>query len=110
MLYKYLPPERIDVLENLKIRFSPLKSLNDPYESRPLLSVPNQNEIIEESIKEINELWATVKKEDKTVKNIIAYEKSLKEIQSHHQKTFNKFNLANILMEYFNDSQGVLSL
>lgn len=31
-LFKYLPVERIDVLENLKIRMSPLKSLNDPYE------------------------------------------------------------------------------
>ncbi len=32
MLYKYLPPERIDVLENLTIRFTQLLSLNDPFE------------------------------------------------------------------------------
>jgi hypothetical protein len=32
-LFKYLPPERIDVLENMKIRFTSVVSLNDPYES-----------------------------------------------------------------------------
>jgi hypothetical protein len=32
-LFKYLPPERIDVLENMKIRFTSIVSLNDPYES-----------------------------------------------------------------------------
>lgn len=32
-LYKYLPIDRIDVIEKLKIRMSPLLSLNDPFES-----------------------------------------------------------------------------
>ncbi|WP_052132451.1 DUF2971 domain-containing protein [Vibrio variabilis] len=32
MYFKYLPAERLDVLQNLKIRFSPLSELNDPYE------------------------------------------------------------------------------
>ena len=32
MLFKYLPPERIDVLRESKIRFTPLLSLNDPFE------------------------------------------------------------------------------
>ncbi|MBI6947597.1 DUF2971 domain-containing protein [Pseudomonas koreensis] len=32
MLYKYLPPERIDVIQNLAIRFTQLLSLNDPFE------------------------------------------------------------------------------
>lgn len=32
MLYKYLPPERIDVIKNCKIRFTQLLSLNDPFE------------------------------------------------------------------------------
>lgn len=34
-LYKYLPAERIDVLENLKIRFTQAGSLNDPFELKP---------------------------------------------------------------------------
>lgn len=32
MLYKYLSPERIDVIQNMKIRFTPVVSLNDPFE------------------------------------------------------------------------------
>lgn len=32
MLFKYLPPERIDVLRETRIRFTPLLSLNDPFE------------------------------------------------------------------------------
>lgn len=32
MLYKYLPPERVDVLTEQRLRFTPLLSLNDPFE------------------------------------------------------------------------------
>ncbi|EMP56956.1 hypothetical protein MSNKSG1_02816 [Marinobacter santoriniensis NKSG1] len=32
MLYKFLPPERVDVLEALRIRFTSVVSLNDPFE------------------------------------------------------------------------------
>lgn len=32
MLYKYLPPERVDVIESCRIRFTQLLSLNDPFE------------------------------------------------------------------------------
>lgn len=39
MLYKYLPPERVDVLSSNRIRFSPFKSLNDPFEATPLIDV-----------------------------------------------------------------------
>jgi hypothetical protein len=35
-LYKYLRPERTDVLEKLQIRFSPAISMNDAFELRPL--------------------------------------------------------------------------
>ena len=35
ILYKYLPPSRVDVLEHGRIRFSPVAELNDPFESRP---------------------------------------------------------------------------
>ncbi len=38
ILYKYFPPERVDVLQNLKIRFSQPRIYNDPFELRP---VPN---------------------------------------------------------------------
>ena len=34
-LYKYLCPERVDVLQNLNIRFTQVSALNDPFESFP---------------------------------------------------------------------------
>jgi len=37
LLYKYLPPRRIDVLLRKRIRFSPPEDLNDPFESRPVV-------------------------------------------------------------------------
>ena len=37
ILYKYLPPSRVDVLLRKRIRFSPPEDLNDPFESRPVV-------------------------------------------------------------------------
>ncbi len=49
ILYKYLPPARIDVIRNCKIRFTQYGDFNDPFELNP-----NINKIAEES--EIKEL------------------------------------------------------
>lgn len=38
VLYKYFPPERIDVLQDLRIRFSQPRIYNDPFELRPVAS------------------------------------------------------------------------
>lgn len=35
MLYKYLRPERVDVLKRLEVRFTQADALNDPFELRP---------------------------------------------------------------------------
>jgi Protein of unknown function (DUF2971) len=35
MLYKYVRPERIDIIENLELRFTQPGALNDPFELRP---------------------------------------------------------------------------
>jgi hypothetical protein len=35
-IYKYLHPDRVDVLESLRIRFSPAVSMNDAFELKPL--------------------------------------------------------------------------
>jgi hypothetical protein len=55
VLYKYLPPERLDVLENGLIRYSQLASFNDPLESSPFMGVlpdegPLQN-VIDDTIR-----------------------------------------------------------
>jgi hypothetical protein len=36
-LYKYVPSERLDVLRNLRIRFTQPSAQNDPFEFRPLV-------------------------------------------------------------------------
>ncbi|HRE04617.1 MAG TPA: DUF2971 domain-containing protein [Opitutaceae bacterium] len=37
VLYKYFPPDRVDTLQNCRIRFTPPGSFNDPFEFRPAL-------------------------------------------------------------------------
>jgi hypothetical protein len=37
ILYKYLPPERLDVLEKRRIRFTQPGDFNDPFEFRPCI-------------------------------------------------------------------------
>jgi hypothetical protein len=39
--FKYLPPERIDVLENCSLRFTPFAELNDPFEAAPRATPPS---------------------------------------------------------------------
>jgi hypothetical protein len=44
VLYKYLPPERIDILENMEVRFSPPTDFNDTFDADfliPLHSDPS---------------------------------------------------------------------
>ena len=38
IVYKYLQPERVDVLKFGRIRFTQLEALNDPFEGLPCLS------------------------------------------------------------------------
>lgn len=79
MLFKYLPPERKDVLENLCIRFTPLRSLNDPFESLPLVdTTEHQEQLVKEAVKELDELWANAREEDKTEANL----QELKEVRN----------------------------
>jgi hypothetical protein len=35
LIYKYVVPERIDVIENVSIRFTQADALNDPFEIKP---------------------------------------------------------------------------
>lgn len=51
-LYKYLEPERVDVLENRKIRFSQINALNDPFEGKPFYDRLAPAGIIAEKLEE----------------------------------------------------------
>lgn len=48
MLYKYVTPERIDIIQNLKIRFTRYDELNDPFECRFVVNpIPKEQEVAE---------------------------------------------------------------
>lgn len=59
MLYKYVTPERIDIIQNLKIRFTPYNELNDPFECRFVLN-PTPDEQEEAEADDYNAEWAQV--------------------------------------------------
>ena len=46
-LYKYLHPDRIDVLKNQSIRFSPPIAFNDPFEFKPVMSGVASNDFFQ---------------------------------------------------------------
>lgn len=50
-LYKYLKPQRVDVLNRLMIRFTPPIAFNDPFELKPSHEVSKDRAILEEEAK-----------------------------------------------------------
>jgi hypothetical protein len=49
-LYKYVPPERLDVLGNLRIRFTQPNAQNDPFEFRPLVKRFRRPEVARQAL------------------------------------------------------------
>jgi hypothetical protein len=74
MLYKYLSKDRVDVLQNLKIRFSQPQALNDPFESLPLINLEAPTrELIKKSRRMLRNFGThcqSMKKPKKTKKNL----------------------------------------
>ncbi len=54
ILYKYLPPTRIDVLEQLALRFTQPLAFNDPFDSHPYVDTPG-----------LGQVWAGLSPEEK---------------------------------------------
>ncbi len=111
MLFKYLPIDRIDVLENLKIRFSPLMSLNDPFECQPLVDMKNEShQFVEKMLRDLDELWENTAIEEKTEENRKILEQTRAELIADVKKKTNSFVVGQGLMARLNDNLGVLSL
>lgn len=51
-IYKYVTPERIDVVERARIRFSQVDALNDPFELRPIFKQLATREVWEKGVLE----------------------------------------------------------
>lgn len=70
MLYKYLSPERIDVIHDKKIRYSQSCALNDPFEASFLISdKAAENKIINALYESATEFWNSLKETEKTKEN-----------------------------------------
>lgn len=111
MYYKYLPDERLDVLENLKIRFSPLGSLNDPFEKAPLIDIKEEREkAISKVINDANTIWDKVDIKEKTSENreILEAHKTHMEKQGNSQLSPN--TIGNNVVSALADNFGILSL
>ena len=111
VLYKYLPIERLDVIENLKIRFSPLKSLNDPFESLPLVDAEAKVELaVNELLAELEQLWENTPVHEKTPENLKLLEENKAAVCEGVRSALEPSVVGEGLMDLLHDNFGVLSL
>ncbi|MDW5287104.1 DUF2971 domain-containing protein [Alteromonas macleodii] len=111
MLFKYLPAERIDVLENLKIRFSPLGSLNDPFEAQPLIDLGEEREQQINTISiNLEALWERTPDDEKTEENRALLESEKEKLLVDLHEMTSPFNVGQELVSRFSDMLGILSL
>ncbi|WP_428718064.1 DUF2971 domain-containing protein [Undibacterium curvum] len=109
MLFKYLSPARIDVLEHLLIRFTQPSALNDPFESAILVDASNsldmksvllefRNSLAGDGIIPINE-----DERDEL-------ERELAKLEAYAEDLMHPSSLGNKLVALLDRAQGVLSL
>jgi hypothetical protein len=111
MLYKYLPTDRLNVIEDLKIRFSPLRSLNDPFESSPLIDASFEKEFLREKIETESEaLWDKASPEEQNVENRKFLDKIKAELLNNLDVNVTPTRMGKELVDQFGSSFGVLSL
>lgn len=111
MLFKYFGPERIDVMRSLSIRFSPPLSLNDPFESLPLVEArPVKEKLISEVMSDLEELWKKTDEDEKTEENLILLEKTRRNTVADIEKKFNASSTGRELITMLGDNFGILSL
>jgi len=104
MLFKYLASERTDVIENLKIRFSPFKSLNDPYEALFSIDVTDEVNVA------VANVWNQLPVQDKTIENQKSYEQNLAAIKKSVELNLNSEVASDNLLNTLGEDFGILSL
>lgn len=111
MLYKYFGPERVDVMRSLSIRFSPLLSLNDPFECLPLVEARSAKEmLISEVIRDFEELWEKTDEDEKTEDNWVLLEKTRENTIANIENKFKASNTGSEVVAMLGDNFGILSL
>ena len=109
-LFKYLPSNRLSVIQDLQIRFTQLSSLNDPFEMYHSLDVttPIEN-VMNGGIAEVNELWNRLSPEEKTLEKS-DYLEAINSIELHCEGIINQAKLTRDLSNYLDNHLGILSL
>lgn len=111
MLYKYLPPERIDVLRKRRIRFSQPSSLNDPYERMLLVENDSLNHALKiKSVLELDSMWAALSREEKSRTNRRIFNKAKAETIHQIDMRVNAKTLGDEAMKHIDRAFGILSL
>ncbi|EOB4247481.1 hypothetical protein ACIL2N_003344, partial [Vibrio metschnikovii] len=110
ILFKYLPVERLDVIRNLKIRFTQLGSLNDFYETYHSLDVKDDFERqLQSSLNELDKLWSELNPIEQ-VDHKTDYENAIIAVKELWKKAIKDLlmtqGMANMLDKYL----GILSL
>jgi hypothetical protein len=109
MLFKYLPPARIDVLEGLSIRLTQPSALNDPFESAILVDASGHHDMqsVVSDLRKLAEdegLIPTNQEEEKIL------EQALAELEAHANDLMHPSSIGKQLIEHLDLAQGVLSL
>ncbi|MCE8001851.1 DUF2971 domain-containing protein [Billgrantia ethanolica] len=121
ILYKYLPPARMDVLENLKIRYSQPGAFNDPFEVKPYISHISDDEQIERGIDQVldDEVRKLYEKLPSQVRSAFFLEQVVGLVKQRRESLRGQFGglvnsftprLREIMEEKFNELLGILSL
>ena len=111
MLYKYFPPERIDVLKNSRIRFSQPSSLNDPYERMILVeNLSLVQAFKEDQLYELDAMWKTLPKEERSRSNRRIFNKAKQDTLRQVDMKLSALTLGNEAMKHIDKSIGILSL
>ncbi|ASG09157.1 hypothetical protein CEQ50_16635 [Vibrio anguillarum] len=109
ILYKYLPSMRIDVIENLHIRFTQLSSLNDPFEMYHCFDSRENRNLFNEAVNKADELWISLSEKEKLEENG-NYLNCLNELNDWLYNTEINMSMTKSLSDYLNDKIGILSL
>ncbi len=111
MFYKYLPPNRVQVLKNLEIRFSQPRALNDPFEGSPLIDMSSSISDLMDQIERYRfDLCENTVGEEKTSENCKILDEEVRSLKSHLLEKMSSSNVGRELMDWLNKRIGILSL
>jgi hypothetical protein len=120
-MYKYLAPERVAVLDEAKLRYTPLGAFNDPFEGRPEITQVSTDEEALQSLahalpKEAAKVYETLPAE---VKQALPFSAMLNQLQAYadtkqfeHLQLFRSLTgmVKSLLHQKFDEHIGALCL